>query len=83
MDTKWKNIKEKCMKMIETVRENRHGIIGGIYMAAGAVILIAMFGSFQRMYTRDILLVGTSAFRINFNTERLHALSSIEFESAW
>lgn len=58
MDTKWKNIKEKCMKMIETVRENRHGIIGGIYMAAGAVILIAMFGSFQRMYTRDILLVG-------------------------
>ena len=58
MDTKWKNIKEKCMKMIETVRENRHGIIGGIYMAAGTVILIAMFGSFQRMYTWDILLVG-------------------------
>ena len=58
MDTKWKNIKEKCKKMIETVRENRHSIIGGICMAAGAVILIAMFGSFQRMYTRDILLVG-------------------------
>lgn len=58
MDTKWKNVKEKWKKMIESVCENRHGIIGGLCLAAGAVLLIAMFGSFHRMYTRQILLAG-------------------------
>lgn len=58
MDTKWKNVKEKWKKMIESVCENRHGIIGGLCLAAGAVLLIAMFGSFHRMYTRQILIAG-------------------------
>ena len=44
--------------MIESVCENRHGIIGGLCLAAGAVLLIVMFGSFHRMYTRQILLAG-------------------------
>ena len=47
MDTKWKDVKEKWKKMIESVCENRHGIIGGNKPAAISSKTAAVFSRFS------------------------------------